>query len=321
MAPQPEVARRVRGERLETTPIDALVPGDVIEVAPGEVFPTDGVVLDGEASCDESALTGESRPVPKAPGSAVAGGTCSIDGRLRVRVTEPAASSAAARIAALIEAARRERAPMERLADRVAAALVPLVLVVAAGAGAWWAVDAGVERGALVAIAVLVVACPCALGIATPVAVARGLALAARRGVVVRSAALLERAADAAHVVFDKTGTLTEPLPRLVAVRVMDGCSTEDELLARAAALEQGLAHPLARAIAAAAASRGLEPSSARDVRLVPGRGVRGEVAGEELFVGAPAPGDLAALGETDARDISTDARDTMLVVVRRGAR
>jgi len=287
LSPQPATARRVAGGTVEEVALAAIVPGDVVEVAPVAAFPTDGVVVEGEALADESALTGESRAVVKRPGSLVAGGTCSIDGRLRIRATAPAARSAAARIAALIDGARRERSPAERLADRVAGMLVPLVLAIALGAGAWWSARRGLDRGVLVGVAVLVVACPCALGIATPVVVAAGLARAARRGVVVRSAAALERAAHAARVVFDKTGTLTEPVPRLVELRLAGDAGLDERvLLARVAGLEQGLAHPLARAVLAAADERGVAPCDAHAVRVVPGHGVRGTVHGEDLFVG-----------------------------------
>jgi Cu2+-exporting ATPase len=284
-------SRRFDGDRLEDVALAELRPGDEIEVSPGEAFPTDGIVLCGESAVDESALTGESRPVVKHPGSAVSGGTCSIDGRLRVRVGTVAGESAYARIEAMIGAARRERSAAERLADRVAALLVPLVVALALAAGLWWTRHDGVDRGILVAVAVLVVACPCALGIATPVAIAAGLAGAAERGVVVRSAPVLERAAQATRVVFDKTGTLTEPVPTLERIELAPGVDPAEErtLLAKVAALEHGLAHPLARACVAAAGARDVTPLVARDVRVVAGRGVSGVVNEERLFVGVPA--------------------------------
>jgi len=324
LSPQPATARRVVASGIgvggiEEVPLAALLPGDVVEVAPGAAFPTDGIVVDGEALVDESALTGESRPVAKGAGSEVAGGTCSIDGRLRVRATAPAAASAAARIAALIDGARRERSPAERLADAVAAALVPVVLAIALGAGVWWTARAGVEVGVLVAVSVLVVACPCALGIATPVVVAAGLARAARRGVVVRSASVLERAAQAARVVFDKTGTLTEPVPHLVELRLEAGAGIDARaLLAAVAGLELGLAHPLARAVLAAAHERDVVPRPASEVRVVPGRGVRGVVDGRDLFVGRVA----AAAHDTAAAPAPAGVVDAgSLAVVTCGAR
>ena len=263
LAPAPARATRLRvaaglalpdaASDAETVCPDALVPGDIVRVAPGDAFPTDGEVVDGAGGVDEAALTGEHRPILKEPGSAVASGTCSIDGLFHVRVTARAADSAAARIAALLAAARRERAPAERLADRVAGVLVPLVIVIAIGAAALWTWRAGFDNGLLVGLAVLVVACPCGLGIATPVAVWTGLVTAARHGVIVRSAPVLERAADVDRVLFDKTGTLTGRTPQLEAIEIDDGVAlTPDELLARAAALEAGLNHPLAAAIARA---------------------------------------------------------------------
>jgi Cu+-exporting ATPase len=234
---------------------------------------------------DEAMLTGESALVEKAVGSSVAGGTCSVDGLFTVRVTATANASAAARIRALLEAARRERAPIHRAADRAAGLLTPLATLVALAAGLFWGVRAGAGEGVLVALAVLVVACPCALGIATPAALWAGLATAARRGVVVRSAPVLERAAGIDLVCFDKTGTLTSRRPRVIAV---DAAASEapDALLARAAALERGLTHPVARAVEAAAVAHGAPRLAASDVRAVPGRGVRGIVEGEPCAAG-----------------------------------
>jgi heavy metal translocating P-type ATPase len=286
LSPGPAYAIRVRegvGERVAPA---ALSPGDEVEVAPGAAFPTDGVVLDGVGGADESALTGESQPVAKLPGATVAGGTCSRDGLFRVRVTAPASESAAARIAGLIEAAGRERTAAERTADRVVARLVPAVIAIALGAGAWWTARGGVEHGLLAALAVLVVACPCALGLATPVAVWTGLAAAVRRGVIVRRAAVLERAAEISYVLFDKTGTLTDGMPRLARIEPAEGVEA-DAVLARAAAVEAGLRHPLAIAIGTAARERRLAIAGARDVRIIPGRGVHARVGGEATVVGS----------------------------------
>jgi len=307
LAPAPAAAMRVRvaaglvlatSERqTEAVSPEGLASGDVVCVAPGDAFPTDGVVIDGTGGADEAALTGEQRAVLKEPGSTVASGTCSIDGLFYVRVTARAAESAAARVAALLAAARRERAPAERLADRVASVLVPVVIAVAVAAGAWWTFHAGFDTGLLVGLAVLVVACPCGLGIATPVALWTGLVTAARRGVIVRSAPAFERAAHIDHVLFDKTGTLTERRPRLVAVEPAAGSGlSQDDVLCRAAALEAGLKHPLAAAVAAAwqqALDARAEPGRrggslrATEVQVVAGRGVRGVVGGDSLAAGS----------------------------------
>jgi len=285
LAPTPAAATRLRAAPESVSP-DVLMPGDIVRIAPGDALPTDGVVIDGTGGVDEAALTGEHRTIFTEPGSSVASGTCSVDGLFDVRVTARAADSAAARIAALLSAARRERAPAERVADRVAAVLVPAVIAVALASTAWWTVHAGFDTGVLVGLAVLVVACPCGLGIATPVAVWTALVTAARRGVIVRSAPVLERAADIDAVLFDKTGTLTERTPRLVAINVALGVElSPHDLLARAAALEASLKHPLAAAIAAAANPPA--PFTASGIQLVPGHGVRGTVGNEPLAVGS----------------------------------
>jgi heavy metal translocating P-type ATPase len=290
LAPAPQVAVRVHdGEGRQRVDVATLVAGDVVEVGPGDLLPTDGVVTEGTAGIDESALTGEHVPVPKGPGDAVAGGTCNLDGRLRVRVTSPASASAAARLAALVTEAARTRTAGQRVADRVAGVLVPLVMVVALGAGCVWGVRDGAARGVLVALAVLVVACPCALGIATPMAVWVGVAAAARRGVVVRSAPVLERLAAVRRVLLDKTGTLTARRLRLVAIEPAPDSGLDDcQLLARAAGLEAGLSHPLARAVTDAALARGLAVPDASDLLVLPGRGVRGRIGGQPHVIGSP---------------------------------
>jgi heavy metal translocating P-type ATPase len=289
LSPVPSHATRLLGSGREEVETAALCPGDVVEVAAGAVLPADGVVVEGEAGVDESMLTGESRLVRKEPGSEVAGGTCSVDGRLRVRVTAPVSESAAARIEALLAGARRERSRAERLADAVAGVLTPMLFAVAVAAGVAWGLRDGVDRGVLVAISVLVVACPCGLGIATPVAVWVALQAAARRGVVVRSAPVLERLASVGRVLFDKTGTLTDAHPQVRAVAVAPGGQrTPAEILATCAALESGIEHPLARAIARAhsAVAAGDAPP-AEEVRAVAGAGVEGRVGGRRVAVGS----------------------------------
>ncbi len=282
LAPGPIVARRDGGALVAP---GTLVPGDVVLVTPGEAFPTDGEVLSGVGGVDEAALTGESLPVVRRTGDLVAGGTASVDGTFRVRVTTPAATSATARIAALTAAALRERTRAERIADRVAGGLVPLVVAIAVVAGIAAARSDGADHGVLVALAVLVVACPCGLGLATPLAVWTGLVHAARRGVVVRSGAVLERLAAVRVVLFDKTGTLTTSAPRVTRISAASG-HTANEVLAMAAALEAGLPHPVARGITAAAHERALPLPSASEVEVVPGRGVRGVIGGRHVEVG-----------------------------------
>ena len=307
LAPAPAVAIRVRvaaglvlatSERqTETVSPDVLAPGDVVRVAPGDAFPTDGVVIDGTGGVDEAALTGEQRAVLKEPGSTVASGTCSIDGLFHVRVTARAAESAAARIAALLAAARRERAPAERLADRVASVLVPVVIVVALAAAAWWTLHAGFDTGVLVGLAVLVVACPCGLGIATPVAVWTGLVTAARRGVIVRSAPVFERAAQ------HRAGPLRQDrhAHRTHAAAGRDRAGGRQRPLAGRCPVARGGARSGSQASACCRGRCGVatgarspsEPGrsgrslTATEVQVVPGRGVRGVVGGESLATGS----------------------------------
>jgi Cu2+-exporting ATPase len=315
LAPAPPRARRQRADAagalmpFDDVDPDALVPGDVVRVGPGDAFPTDGIVVAGEGGVDEAALTGESFPVGKEAGSAVAGGTCSVDGVFEVRVTEVARASAAARIGDLLAAALRERTPWERTADRAARVLVPVVVALAFAAGGVWTWTSGIERGLLVAIAVLVVACPCGLGIATPVAIWTGLATASRRGVIVRSAPALERAAAVGAVVFDKTGTLTTRTPRLVAVEPVPDALVDRTgalvdragALRLAAAVAAGTTHPLAAAICAAAPGDGV---AATAVRSLPGRGVTGVVGSRQVTIGS-----ARLVRERLGRAIDDDAR------------
>jgi Cu2+-exporting ATPase len=277
--------REQAGGALESVDPEALRVGDVVRVAPGSAFPTDGVVLAGTGGVDESTLTGESLPVLKEPGSPVAGGTCSLDGAFRVSITRPLRDGTAARIVALLRRALGERAPWERTADRAARWLVPTVIAIAVCAGLAWTRIEGLERGVLVALAVLVVACPCGLGIATPVATWTGLAAAARHGVVVRTAAALERVATLRALGFDQTGPLTTRTPRLTAIAPEPGVDPM-HVLRQAAALAGTLRHPLAAAITVAAGDA-VSGQTATDVRSVPGRGAHGHVDGAAVAIGS----------------------------------
>jgi len=303
--------RSPRGD--ERVPAGELRPGDVVALGPGASFPTDGVVVSGSGRVDEAVLTGEWAAVARGPGDPVLGGARSVDGHFDVRVLVGAAASLRARVAALVDEALRQPCRLQRVADRVAAVLTPLALLVAAGAGWWWAQDAGAAAGTLVALAVLVVACPCALGIATPGAIAVGLATAARRGVLVRSAPVLERLAAATDVCFDKTGTLTSSCPTVeeVVVAPERGWSAT-HAVAVAAALEGDLPHPLARAVAAHARAIGAQVPPATAVRFTPGEGLMGRVAGRRFRLGA-APS--AAAGPVNGPRI--ELRDDAGVVAR----
>jgi len=293
VSPDGVIAHRISGGA-EDVEIDQLRPGDRVRVLPGEMFPTDGRVTDGSGWVDEAALTGESTPLLKRPSSLVSGGTCSLDGRFEVAVERAASDSATARIAGLLAEASRRPSPVERATERVARFFLPATLLIAAATALWWGVDRGIDDAVLRGLSVLVVACPCALGLATPLAMWLGLGAAASRGIVVRSAEALEHAAAVDAVYFDKTGTLTSSTPRLVACLPSEGSGlTASELLAHAALLEQGLNHPLARAIEKGALAN-LEVAStiagrrAEDLRILPGRGVVGEIEGTTVTLGSP---------------------------------
>lgn len=290
----PTRATRVSDGDLLDTAVADLAPGDIVRVVAGEMFPTDGVVVSGCGWVDEALMTGESRTVSHRPGTRVAGGTCSIDGCFDVRVTRAANDSAAARIERLLDSARRVASPLERWAERFARVFLPVTVAIALIAGGWHGWQYGADDGILVALSVLVVACPCALGIATPVALWFGVVAAARRGIVVRDAGVLERAERVDRVFVDKTGTLTHRTPRLLECRPDPaGPWSADEMLQRIAALEHGQHHPIARAVAAAAGDAG--PIAVRDVTVVPGWGIRGQVGGVAVALGTVAIGELPA--------------------------
>lgn len=281
----PRTARRIEEGEEKDVPVAALAVGDLVVVRPGERIPADGTVREGRAGVDESALTGESRPVEKEPGARVATGTVALDGRLVIGVSAVGGETMLARVAALVAAAQASRAPVQKLVDRVSAVFVPVVLVIAAATFAgWMLVGAGAEQAIITAVSVLVIACPCALGLATPAAIMAGTGAAARAGILVRDVEAIEHAQAITLVAFDKTGTLTEGRPRLAALHVAPGM-TEAEALRLAAALQAGSEHPLARAVLAVAAGK---PPPVEDFRALPGRGVEGRVDGRALALGSP---------------------------------
>jgi Cu+-exporting ATPase len=307
LALRPRNAHRLDAEGTEhEVPAAALVVGDRVAVRPGERIPVDGTIETGEAGVDESALTGESRAVEKAPGAQVATGTVVLDGRLVLRATAVGGDTTLARVAALVSAAQASRAPVQKLVDRVSAVFVPVVIGIAAVTLLGWLLaGAGVEAAILHAVAVLVIACPCALGLATPAAIMAGTGAAARAGILVRDAEAIERAKSVTLVAFDKTGTLTEGRPRLAALHPAPGLDAA-EALALAAALQAGSEHPLARAVLTA---HGGTPPAVESFRALPGRGVEAAVQGRRLALGSPRllaesgadPGALAALAEAEA--------------------
>jgi Cu+-exporting ATPase len=296
---RPETARLRRGTAEATIPIAQVVVGDVVVIRPGERIPVDGTVLDGGGSVDCSMLTGESLPVETLPGARVAGGSVLSDGVLVVRTDAVGAETVLARIVRLVEGAQASKPPIQLLVDRVSAVFVPAVLVAGLATFlAWWAAGAGTSAAILNAVSVLVIACPCALGLATPAAILVGTGAAARRGILIRDAAALERAHAVTLVAFDKTGTLTNGRPELTDLVPADG-ESEGEALRLAAALQANSEHPLAEAIR----RRATAAPRAEGFRALAGRGVSAIVEGRTLLLGSRrlldeagiSPGPLAA--------------------------
>jgi heavy metal translocating P-type ATPase len=273
----PKAARRYHDRALETVPLDAVVPGDLLLVAPGELVPVDGTVVSAVAVLDESALTGEARPVERPAHEPVRSGVVNAGGPFDLRATAAAADSTYAGIVRLVSEAEASQAPFVRMADRYA---VWFLLVSLVAAGAAWAV-AGAER----AVAVLVVATPCPLILAAPVALVAGLSVAARRGVVVKGGGVLERLAQCTTLLLDKTGTLTSGRPSVSAV-ITAGSGDADEVVRLAASLDQVSGHVLAGAVVGAAARRGCGLLLPEQVEEVPGQGIRGLVGGHRVAVG-----------------------------------
>jgi Cu+-exporting ATPase len=288
----PKTARRLGADGSEAdVPLADVRPGDRLRVRPGEKVPVDGVVLEGTTSVDESMITGEPVPVEKGPGAGVTGSTLNGTGGFVMRAEKVGKDTLLARIVQLVAEAQRSRAPIQRLADSVAAWFVPVVVAVAAIAFVAWALVGPEPRfaSALVAtVSVLIIACPCALGLATPMSIMVGVGRGASAGVLVRNAEALETLARVDTLVVDKTGTLTEGRPRLVAVAGLDG-GDDVEALRLAASLERGSEHPLAAAIVKAAEDRGLALSPVEGFASQTGRGVRGTVEGRMVGLGNPA--------------------------------
>ncbi|MBN3858601.1 cadmium-translocating P-type ATPase [Paraburkholderia sp. Ac-20340] len=286
---RPERAR-IREHGVERdVPLAQVRVGAIVVVRPGERLPTDGIVLEGRSHIDESLITGESLPVPKSPDDSVTAGSINGEGLLAVRTTAIGAETTLARIIRLVENAQAEKAPIQRLVDRVSAVFVPTILVIATlTLGGWLLAGASAETAILNAVAVLVIACPCALGLATPAAIMAGTGVAARHGVLIKDAEALETAHDVGVVAFDKTGTLTLGQPSLAAFEAAQDIARADAL-ALAAAVQQHSDHPLAKAVVNAfeAQAHGAALPAATEARAVPGRGVEAEVDGRRLAIGS----------------------------------
>jgi len=273
----------------EEVPLDRVQSGDRLRVRPGERVPVDGVLIEGHSDVDESMITGEPTPVDKTSGDSVTGGTVNGVGAFVMRAERVGADTMLARIVQMVAEAQRSRASIQRLADRVSAWFVPAVLAVAVTAFVVWSVwgpAPAMSHAVLVAVSVLIVACPCALGLATPMSIMVGTGRGARAGVLIRDAEALERLERVDVLVLDKTGTLTEGRPALVSVSPVSEDADGAELLRLAASVELASEHPLARAVVAGARERGLLPAPADGFEAVPGLGVQADVEGRRIVVG-----------------------------------
>ncbi|WP_338474208.1 heavy metal translocating P-type ATPase [Pseudomonas sp. MS646] len=282
---RPERAIQVVDGQERDVAISALRLNDLVLVKPGERFPVDGEVLQGQSHADEALISGESLPVPKQPGDKVTGGAINGEGRLLVRTQALGAETVLARIIRLVEEAQAAKAPIQKLVDKVSQVFVPVVLVLAlATLVGWWWYGAPLEVAVINAVAVLVIACPCALGLATPTAIMAGTGVAARHGILIKDAEALERAHEVDTVVFDKTGTLTSGTPRIVHFSALEG--NEDTLLQWAGALQRGSEHPLAKAVLDACGERDLSVPDINDSQSLTGRGIAGSLDGRRLALG-----------------------------------
>lgn len=318
----PKTARRILPDGTEyDVPLENVVVGDLLRVRPGDSLPVDGEVAEGRSSVDESMITGEPVPVEKVAGDRVTGGTINGSGTLAVRATQVGANTVLSQIVEMVAGARRSRAPIQGLADKVSAVFVPTVVLMAVIAFAVW-LSVGPEPALAFAIAsavsVLIIACPCALGLATPISITTAAGRGAQAGVLIKDAEALERMARVDTVIVDKTGTLTEGKPRLTDMVAIDGDA--DDALGLAAALERGSEHPLAEAIVAGANERGLTLGAAETFEAVTGKGVKGIVAGHDVALGNAAM--MADLGLTTERSearadaLRADGKTAMFVAI-----
>ena len=321
---QPKLARVERDGREVDLPIEQVVAGDLILVRPGERIPVDGEVVSGASAVDESMLTGESLPVEKTVGARVIGGTVNRTGAFRFRATTLGADSVLARIVRLMRDAQGSRAPIQGLADRISAVFVPVVLMLAVVTFVTWyllAGEGGAVRAFAAAVAVLIIACPCAMGLAVPTAVMVATGRAATFGALIKGGEALQRAGDVTTVVLDKTGTVTAGRPAVTDIATLPGAPRDAETMLRlVAAVERASEHPLAEAVVRHAEERGLAAAGAENVQAIPGKGITGVVEGHALLVGNAAlladwaidPAPLAEHASTLARE----AKTTMYVAI-----
>jgi Cu+-exporting ATPase len=283
---RPDIAR-VRRDGVDTdVPVDQVRLGDLVVVRPGERIPVDGTIVEGASHVDESLITGESLPVAKHPDDRITGGAINGDGLLVARTDAVGAETTLSRIIRLVESAQSAKAPIQRLVDKVSAVFVPIVLLIALVTFAgWWLAGAGIEVAIINAVTVLVIACPCALGLATPAAIMVGTGIGAKNGILIKDAEALEVAHSVITVVFDKTGTLTEGKPTVADMVAFD--MDDRDLLQLAASIQQGSEHPLARAVADKARAQEVSALPATELKALPGRGLAATVDGMDLRLGS----------------------------------
>ena len=306
---RPETARVRRDGQDQELPIGQVRRDDLVVVYPGERMPVDGVVLEGASQVDESLITGESLPLDKHPGDKVTGGSVNAQGLLVVRTTATGAESTLARIVRLVESAQAHKAPIQRLVDRVSAVFVPIVIAIALVTLLGWGLGTGNwETAILNAVAVLVIACPCALGLATPTAIMAGTGVAARHGILIKDAQALEIAHKVQVVAFDKTGTQTQGRPQLVAAHAADG--ERAALLSASASIQAGSEHPLAQAVLDAARTESVALLPATQVRALPGRGMAAIIGGRDLRLGSTRLMEELGVDLTPSAGLARDLQD-----------
>jgi P-type Cu+ transporter len=304
-------------------PIEAVRVGDVLLVRPGEKIPVDGIVRHGASRVDESMLTGESMPVTKGLGDQVFGATINVSGAFEMRAGKIGQDTVLAQIVRMVSEAQGNKAPIQRLADRVSAVFVPVVLGIAlVTALGWYLATGDITQSFVPAVAVLLIACPCSLGLATPTAIMVGTGVGARRGILIKNGEALERGRHIDAVMLDKTGTLTEGRPDVTHVEVLAGDLTESDVLRLAAGLERLSEHPLAQAVVRAAAERNLLTAAASDFANAAGRGVKGRIDNATVLVGSPrfmAEEGVDLTAAAAAIDARQSRAETAVVIARNG--
>jgi Cu+-exporting ATPase len=318
---KPTTARVIKDGLESEVSVDELQAGDIIIVKPGEKIPTDGIVIDGYSAVDEKLLTGESIPVEKNVGSKVIGATLNKTGFLKFKATEVGEETALSQIIHMVEEAQASSAPVQKFADRIVSKFVPIVLTVATISFVFWTVTSGFYYGFTALLAVLLIACPCALGIATPTAILAGVGKGAEYGVLLRSGEYVERARKLTTVVFDKTGTLTKGEPSVTNVKTYKGY-TENDVLMYAGSAEKGSEHPLAEAIVRQATKAQIQLADSSGFEALPGRGVKCTVKGKVVFLGNRKLMDEQEIStheiEVDMEQLESEGKTAMILSVDR---